>query len=127
MDRRNALHVLAGFAASTSLMGGSISAQDTSDVAKTEWVGRILLEMSRIQPGMTRAELLTVVKTEGGISTALERTYVSQHCAYFKVDVTFQPVGRPDKDEQSRVTSFEDGRDQIKTISRPYLALGVMD
>jgi hypothetical protein len=46
---------------------------------------------------------------------------------YFKVDVKFTAVGRPDRDKDGRVTSTEDARDVIASISRPYLQLGIYD
>lgn len=57
---------------------------------------------------MTRADLLKVFTTEGGISTGLHRTYVSRDCPFFKVDVDFRAVGRPDRDGEGRVTLIED-------------------
>ncbi|HKW97968.1 MAG TPA: hypothetical protein VJN43_09535 [Bryobacteraceae bacterium] len=83
--------------------------------------------MQTIKPGMTRAALLEVFTTEGGISTALRRTYVSRDCPYFKVDVQFQAVGRPANDGTGRVTLVEDSRDIILKISRPYLQFSVAD
>jgi len=85
------------------------------------WVDQALMRMLTIKPGMTREALLDVFTTEGGLSTGLQRTYVSRNCPYFKVDVEFQAVGRSDKDSQGRVTVVEDRRDSIQTISRPYL------
>ena len=46
--------------------------------------------MQTIEPGMTRKELLEVFETEGGLSTGLQRTFVSQDCRYCKVDVEFK-------------------------------------
>ena len=46
---------------------------------------------------------------------------------YFKVDVEFQAVGRPDRDENGRVTLVEDSQDLILKISRPYLQFSIMD
>ena len=65
--------------------------------------------------------------TEGGLSTGLQRTYVSRHCPYFKVDVTFKADGRADRDTEGRVTLVEDDRDQIVAISRTYLQFSIMD
>ena len=83
--------------------------------------------MLSIKPGMTRNILLTVFTTEGGLYTGLQRTYVSRDCPYFKVDVSFQAVGRPDRDEDGRVTVIEGNDDIIVKLSRPYLQLSVMD
>jgi hypothetical protein len=57
----------------------------------------------------------------------LQRTFVSRDCPYFKVDVEFQAVGRPDRDGNGRVTLVEDGKDLIFKISRPYLQFSIMD
>ena len=46
--------------------------------------------MQAIKPGMTGAVLLTVFTTEEGRFTGLQRTYVSQDCRYFPVDVKFE-------------------------------------
>ena len=65
--------------------------------------------------------------TEGGLSTGLQRTYASRQCPYFKVDVKFRAVGRPDRDRNERVTLVEDNRDVITSISEPYLQFAVSD
>ena len=90
-------------------------------------MGHALEKMETVKPGMTRDDLLHVFKTEGGLSTALHRTFVSRDCAYFKVDVEFQAVGRPDRDSDGRVTQEEDARDIIVKISRPYLQFSIAD
>jgi len=76
---------------------------------------------------MTREELLKTFTTEGGLSTGLHRTFVSRDCAYFKVDVEFKPVGRPDRDGNGRMTLEEDPRDSIVEISRPHLQFSIKD
>jgi hypothetical protein len=92
-----------------------------------DWVVQVLTRMDGIKLGMTRADLLKVFTTEGGLSTGLQRTFVSQDCPYFKVDVKFRAVGRPNRDQDGRVTLAEDRRDEIVSISKPYLAFSVMD
>jgi hypothetical protein len=91
------------------------------------WVSHILEKMEAIKPGMTREELLKVFRTEGGLSTGLHRTFVSRDCSYFKVDVDFEAVGRPNRDADGRVTVVEDKRDVIVRASRPYLQFGNAD
>ncbi len=91
------------------------------------WVGEALKRMETIKPGMSREALLTVFTTEGGLSTGLQRTYVSRDCPYLKVDVEFQAVGRPERDIDGRVTIVEDSRDIIIKISRPYLQFSILD
>jgi hypothetical protein len=91
------------------------------------WVTGVLKRMQTVIPGMTREALYQVFTTEGGLSTGLQRTFVSRDCPYFKVDVEFQAVGRPDRDGDGRVTLVEDARDLILKISRPYLQFSIMD
>jgi hypothetical protein len=91
------------------------------------WVAHTLEKMETIKPGMTRADLLTVFTTEGGLSTGLRRTFVSRDCEYFKVDVDFKAVGRPSHDKDGRVTLDEDSRDIIVNVSAPYLQFSIMD
>lgn len=130
MQRRHALVMLA-----SSAVGGvgALRASSRDDEGQqsrrdhTAWVSDVLQEMLTIKPGMTRRTLLTVFTTEGGISTALQRTYVSRACPYFKVDVTFRAVGHPERDEDGRVTLIEGDNDTIQIISRPYLEFSIMD
>jgi hypothetical protein len=91
------------------------------------WVAQALIRMGTIKPGMTRQELLTVFTIEGGLSTGLQRTFVSRDCPYFKIDVQFKAVGRQDRDREGRVTLVEDSKDIVVKISRPYLQFSVLD
>ena len=115
-------------------MGGVISGgptktrrQNSAEMLHVEWVAESLQRMQTVKPGMTRADLLKVFTTEGGISTRLSSTYVYRECPYFKVDVEFEAVGRPARDRDGRVTLVESGRDIIKKISRPYLEFSEAD
>jgi hypothetical protein len=74
-----------------------------------------------------REQLLKVFTPEGGLSTGLNRGFVSRDCVYFKVDVEFVPVGRGAGDSQGRVTLEEDNRDIIVRISQPYLEFTIAD
>ena len=91
------------------------------------WVTYALEKMQTVKPGMTRKDLLKVFTTEGGLSTGLNRRFASQDCPYFKVDVEFKAVGRPDRDSDGRVTLNEDARDIIVKISQPYLQFSITD
>src|SRR6187401_2066751 len=75
--------------------------------APKEWIANTLKEIQKIKVGMTRADLLKVFTTEGGLSTGLIRTYVYRECPYIKVDVEFEPVGRSAKNADGRVTLVE--------------------
>ena len=50
-----------------------------------------------------------------------------QRCPFFKVDVVFEPVGRPSRDPDGRVTLVQDERDFIVKISQPYVAWPASD
>ena len=91
------------------------------------WVAEVLQRLYTIRPGMTRKTLLTVVTTEGGLSTGLRRTFVSRDCPFFKVDVEFQAVGRPDRDVNGRVTLVEGEEDVVLKVSTPYLQFSHFD
>ena len=101
--------------------------QQTKQEGHLEWVSQSLTRMRTVRPGMTRADLLKVFTTEGGLSTRVWRTYVYRECPLFKVDVEFTAAGRVARDREGRFLSGEDDRDLIKAISRPYIALTVAD
>ena len=126
MTRREIVQVLAAVPL-THAFSAPRSAPNPDQDHHIEWVDRVLTSMLTIKRGMTRARMLTLLKTEGGLSSGLSRTFVSQECPYFKVDVTFRPVGRAEKDTEGRVTGEEDDRDIIESIFKPYLAWSIMD
>jgi hypothetical protein len=126
MDGRSALSVLTS-AIFASKLTKSKAFVPVSRREYIDWVEYVLKRMQGVKRGMTRADLLRVFTTEGGLSTGLQGTFVSQDCPYFKVDVTFRAIGRPDRDTDGRVTLSEDQRDEIATISQPYLAFSIMD
>ena len=118
----------AGMHSGVLLYGQSSAQADMQSTrSHSEWVFETLKRMIMIKPGMTRNDLLKVFTTEGGLSTGLQRTFVSRECSYFKVDVEFEAVGRPSRDRDGRITLKEDGRDIIVKISKPYLAFPVSD
>ena len=104
-----------------------VAAQESCAQKNEDWVRDVLAKMETIKPGMTRGELLKLFGTEGGFSNGLRRRFVSRDCAYFKVDVEFEAVGRPGHDSDGRVTVDEDPRDIIVKISRPYLQFSIAD
>ena len=101
--------------------------QEPSVQEHTAWVLHSLEKMETIKPGMTRADLLKVFMTEGGLSTRLLRTFVSRDCPYFKVDVEFKAAARPDIDNTGFVNWVEDNRDIIVKVSKPYMQLSITD
>ena len=122
-----------GLLASAAMLGVGVfnpkpvEAQEPTAPDHVAWVAEVLKRMQTIKPGTTRKALLTVFKTEGGLSTPLQRTFVSRDCPYFKVNVEFHAVGRPERDVEGRVTMDEGDEDVIVKVSVPYLEFSVMD
>ena len=129
MRRRRAIGLLAaGLAGAVPVIQASMEGeQERTSCDYDAWVSEVLQRMETIKPGMTRKQLLTVFQTEGGLSTPLRRLFVSQDCPYFKVDVEFRAVGRPERDEEGRVTMVEGEEDIIRKISRPFLQFSISD
>jgi hypothetical protein len=111
----------------SSFHGAPQPGQGRSSQDHVAWVAEALKPIQTIKPGMTKETLLSIFTTEGGLSTGLQRTFVSRDCPYFKVDVEFQAVGRPNRDGNGRVTLVEDSHDIILKISRPYLQFSIVD
>jgi hypothetical protein len=129
MQRRRVAILLASaiIGGATALRAASNGDQEEPCQAHMDWLTGVLNRMGTVGPGSTRKALLEVFTTEGGLSTGLQRTYVSRDCPYLKVDVEFEAVGRPDRDEDGRVTLVEDDQDIIVKISPPYLGGSVKD
>jgi hypothetical protein len=108
-------------------LGSPRATEPRQATVHTEWIARSLEEMKTIKVGSTRAELLNVFREEGGLSTALRRTFVYRDCFMIKVDVEFEAVGRPARDADGRVTLLESPDDVITKISRPYIARPILD
>ena len=128
MQRRRVFVLLASAAIGANVLQASPTGdQRQSSQVHVAWVAEVLKRMQTIKPGMTRKTLLTAFTTEGGLSTGLQRTFVSRDCPHFKIDVEFQAVGRPNRDENGRVTLVEGKEDIILKVSTPYLQFSVMD
>jgi len=112
---------------SASVRPARSASQERTTQDHIAWVNDTLKKMETIKPGMMRFDLLKIFRTEGGLSTGLRRTFVSQDCPYFKVDVEFKAVARPDSDNGRFVTLLEDNRDIIVKISKPYLQFTIVD
>ena len=85
----------------------------------TAKISAILAGCQRIKPGMTRTALLQEFTTEGGLSTAMHRTYVYRRCPLIKVQVDFAPA--------DPAAQAENPGDTIVNISKPYLEWGIVD
>ena len=119
--------LILGLAFTVSLTAEPSKGETQKAETHTEWVSKSLLQMRTVRVGMNRADLLKVFTTEGGLSTPTQRTYVYRECPYFKVDVTFKIVGRPERDKDGGLTSTESPHDTIKSISQPYIEYSIMD
>ena len=88
---------------------------------RTKWIAKVMRQIGKIEPGMTRRDLLKIFVTEGGLSNRFQRTFVHQECPYIKVNVRFKAVnGELDGLK-------EDPDDVIESISRPYLEWAIAD
>jgi hypothetical protein len=83
--------------------------------------------MQAIKPGMNRHQLLTLFKSDGGISTRMQAIFVSRDCPYFKVEVEFRLAKETQRDAQGGIPMNEDRIDVIEKTSRPYLEFPVVD
>jgi hypothetical protein len=92
-----------------------------TDKELTERISEALALCQTIKPGMTRAQLLKMFTTEGGISTAIHQTYVYIRCPYIKVDVDFK------LSEPKQGVLEEKPTDTVTRISRPYLDWSIKD
>jgi hypothetical protein len=88
------------------------------------WVVECLERMLTVTPGMSRSQLMHIFSTEGGISTALQRTFVSRDCPYFKVIVKFRRMD-PGMTGSDWLEERED--DLITDISGPFMQFSIMD
>jgi hypothetical protein len=127
MHRRHSLGLFAAAIVSPFFSQANAFADPESCPEHVDWVAKVMEKMETIKLGDTRKSLLRVFTTEGGLSTGLQRTYVSQDCPLFKVDVKFHAIGRPDQESDGRVTLVESDDDIITGLSRPYLASPVLD
>jgi hypothetical protein len=118
--------LLAAFVWMGVAMGQSPVKPLVADPALTRSMDQVLKDVSSIQPGMTRAELLRVFTTEGGLSTRDEQRYVYRRCPLIKVMVSFRRPADADDDwggapEEERVG------DIIQSISKPFLEYSIAD
>jgi hypothetical protein len=96
------------------------TADTASDRNLIAQIDDIIRECQKIKPGMTRADLLEVFGTEGGLSNATAREFVYRHCSYIKVLVHFTL-------SPGQSVIEERPTDTITSISRPYLQLSISD
>ena len=111
------------FAASVSSSARAEEAKAEGAKVDAELTAKIkdaLADLKKIKPGMTRADLLNVLTTEGGFSTRTRRRYVYAKCPYIKVDVEFEKVGEEERFGES-------SKDKVTSVSQPFLELSIGD
>lgn len=91
------------------------------DTDLTTKIEKIILEVQQLKVGMSRADVLKIFATEGGLASMGARTYVYRSCPYIKIDVEFETA------EGAKYLTRESATDRITMISRPYLAQMVLD
>jgi hypothetical protein len=97
-----------------------------ADPALTRSMDQVLKDVSSIQSGMTRTELLRIFTTEGGLSTRDEQRYVYRRCPYIKVMVTFRRPADAD-DDWGGAPEEERAGDVILSISKPFLEYSITE
>ncbi|HEY3988153.1 MAG TPA: hypothetical protein VGM02_02560 [Acidobacteriaceae bacterium] len=118
--------VLAVFVGMGMAAGQSPAKPPTVDSGLTRSMDQVLKDVSSIQPGMTRAELLKVFTTEGGLSTRDAQQFVYRRCPYIKVIVNFRKPDDADIDWGDAPEEEWKG-DIIQTISKPFLEYSITD
>jgi hypothetical protein len=88
---------------------------------RTAWIAKVLRQLGTIHPGMTRKDLSSVLKTEGGMSTRFQRTYVSRECPYIKMTLRFKAA------EGDTDAINEKPEDIVISVSGPYLGWSILD
>ena len=90
MQRRRVFVLLASAAigGATALEASPTGDQGQCSQSHVDWVAEVLKRMQTIKPGITRKALLTVFRTEGGLSTGLHRYASSKLPASAKQEAT---------------------------------------
>lgn len=82
--------------------------------------------------GMARTHMEVMFARAGGAyvtraTAPLLGVYSFRECPFFKVDVEFQPVRKPERDISGSIWTSEDPKDVITKISNPYLEQAYYD
>ncbi|HXJ96833.1 MAG TPA: hypothetical protein VMT20_28660 [Terriglobia bacterium] len=127
MNRRVALFLCAA-AGSASLEAGRARAQSHGGIRTEEdsrlyhWLLDRMVEAESIKVGMSRADLLRVFMSDGGLQKMPAAAYILRSCDLIKVDVEFRfPEGTSPRNLPP------DAELTISKISKPYLELMTTD
>jgi hypothetical protein len=118
--------LLAAFISTGVAPGQSPAKPPAVDPGLTRSIDQVLKDVSSIQMGMTRAELLHVFTTEGGLSTRDGQQYVYRRCPYIKIIVRFRRPADADPDWNDAPDQDWTG-DIIESVSKPFLEYPVTD
>ncbi len=131
MSRRTSLFLLGVVSVGEATINGYSSQIDdgcNSTSVRCEWVAECLKRMLTIKPGMSRNYLMQFFTTEGGLSTADQRTVVSRDCRWFRVDVKFRRASNFESSGDRRKDPVQElDSDEIASISQPYLQFSILD
>jgi hypothetical protein len=112
--------LLAAFLSTSVALGQSPAKLPVVDPALTRSMDQVLKDVSSIQSGMTRGELLHVFTAERGHYTRDGQQYVYRRCPYIKVIVNFHKPDDADV-EWGNAPEEEWTGDVILSISKPFL------
>jgi hypothetical protein len=118
--------VLAACVGTGIAIGQSPAKVLSADPALTRSMDQVLKDISSIQPGMTRGELLRVFMAEGGLATRDGQQFVYRRCPYIKVIVNFHKPEDADVD-WGNAPEEEWDHDVILSISKPFLESSAPD
>lgn len=105
----------------TGVAAGQSAAKPlTVDPVLTRAMEQALKDISSIQSGMTRADLLRVFVPEGGLATRDGQQFVYRRCPYLKVVVNFHKPDDADMD-WGNAPEEEWRGDVILSVSKPFL------
>jgi hypothetical protein len=109
--RKLALAFACFLAISSSFGFAQTSEQTRSDDGQKylQWLSKSLASAQTIKVGMTRRDLLTLFKEDGGVQSIKSERYVYKQCPIIKVDVSFS------------IDTADHLDDRIERISKPYL------
>jgi hypothetical protein len=112
--------LLAAFISASVALGRSPAKPLAIDPSLTRSMDQVLKDVSSIQPGQTRGELLRVFTAERGLYTRDGQQYVYRRCPYIKVIVNFHKPDDADV-EWGNAPEEEWTGDVILSISKPFL------
>jgi hypothetical protein len=126
MRHRMVSLLLVAFAGIGVAVGQKPAKPPMVDQGLTRSMDQVLKDVSSIQPGMSRADLLRVFTMEGGPSTRDEAQYVYRRCPYVKLIVRFRRPADADVDWGGAPDEEWSG-DIIESISKPFLEYSIAD